>query len=307
MVLYLDAVWLLNLLIDASLLQLTALMLKRRTNRIRFWLGAFTASSIVLILFTPLAFLVDHPLGKFLFSLFIIFVTFGFRRLSVFVQNLAAFYFLAFGIGGGLFALHYFFQSDSFYANSRFLTTLNYGDPISWIVIVTGFPFLWFFSKKRIDQTVVRKWQSSTGAELIIQMHNLTIKAKAIIDSGNKLYEPLTRFPVMFLSRDACKDALPSALFQTASDPESMLIREDLPDDLKNRLALIPFMAVDGSRQFTAAIRPDQVLIMHEGKLIECRKVYVALTEHTLSSSGDFDSILHPDMLLHGKVIEPAS
>lgn len=307
MVVYLDAVWLLNLLIDACLLQLTALMLKRRTNRIRFWLGAFTASSIVLILFTPLAFLVAHPLGKLVFSALIIFVTFGFCRLSVFAQNLAAFYFTAFAIGGGLFALHYFFQSDSLYANSRFLTTLNYGDPISWVTVAAGFPLLWLFSKRRMDQTVVRKWQSSAGAEIIIQIHNLTIKAKGMIDSGNKLYEPLTRFPVMFLSREACQDALPAELFQAGDGPDSILMHEDLPAEWKNRFALIPYSAVDGSRQFTAAIRPDQVLIMHEGKLIECRRVYVALTEHTLSSSGDFNSILHPDMLLHGKVIEPAS
>lgn len=307
MVLYLDAVWLLNLLIDASLLQLTALMLKRRTNRLRFWLGALTASSVVLILFTPLAFLVAHPLGKFLFSVLIIYVTFGFRRLSVFVQNLAAFYFLAFAIGGGLFALHYFFQNDAFYANSRFLTTLNYGDPVSWIVIVAGFPFLWFFSKKRIDHTVVRKWQSSAGAEAIIQMADLTIKAKAFIDSGNKLYEPLTRFPVMFLSREACKDALPAELFRAFSGEEGMLSRESLAAEWKNRLALIPYTAVDGSRRFATAVRPDRVLIIHEGKLIECRKVYVALTEHALSAASDFDSLLHPDMLLHGKVIEPAS
>ncbi|RYM07257.1 sigma-E processing peptidase SpoIIGA [Sporolactobacillus sp. THM7-7] len=307
MVLYLDAVWLLNLLIDAGLLKLTAVMLRRRVHPVRLWCGALAASSVVLLLFTPLAFIALHPVGKFLFSLLIIFVAFGYGRLSVFFQNLAGFYFSAFAIGGGLFALHYFFQTGSFYTDSRFFTTLNYGDPISWIMVAAGFPLLWLFSKKRMEQTAVRKWQSSFGAAVTIRVLDRTVRATGMIDSGNKLYDPLTRVPVMFLSREACMESLPPALFRGAGKPENIVDADDLPAEWKNRLVLIPFRAVDGSKKFTIAIRPDQVLIAHEGKLIECRKVCIALTDHSLSPSGDFNSILHPDMLIHGKIIEPAS
>ncbi|RYL95412.1 sigma-E processing peptidase SpoIIGA [Sporolactobacillus sp. THM7-4] len=307
MVLYLDAIWLLNLLIDACLLQLTAVLLKRQIHPCRLWCGAFTASAIVLILFTPFAILVTHPIGKVLFSMVIIFIAFGYHRLSIFLQNLAAFYFSAFAIGGGLFALHYFFQTSSVYANKGFLTTLNYGDPISWIMVVLGFPVLWLFSKKRMDQAVIRKWQSSMGASVTIQVLDLNIEARGMIDSGNKLYDPLTRAPVMFLSREACGDSLPDVLFHSEGGMEQLLAQEELSDEWKNRIVFIPYRAIDGSRRFTAAFRPDRVLIMHEGKIIECRKVCIALTENQLSPSGDFNSIIHPDMLLHGKVIESAS
>ncbi|EST13138.1 sigma-E processing peptidase SpoIIGA [Sporolactobacillus laevolacticus] len=307
MVVYLDAVWVLNLLIDACLLKLTALMLKRQTSWIHLWSGALIASAVVLILFTPAAFLVDHPIGKLIYSVIIIFVTFGFHRITVFLQNLAAFYFTAFAIGGGLFAVHYFFQDGSFYASNRFLNTMNYGDPISWMTVIIGFPMLWFFSKKRLDQTVTRKWQSSTIADVIVRFSDITIEAKAMIDSGNKLSDPLTQAPVMFLSKEVCQENVPEVFFQAEKAPAGSLDLENLTGDWKNRVAWVPYRAVDGTSRMTLAVRPDQVLIKYEGKRIECTKSLVAFVDHSLSSSGDFSSILHPDMLLHGKMIETAS
>ncbi|TGB00207.1 sigma-E processing peptidase SpoIIGA [Sporolactobacillus shoreae] len=307
MVLYLDAVWLLNLLIDACLLKLTALMLKRRVYRMRLLFGALMASSVVLILFTPFAILVTHPLGKFLFSVLIIFITFGYGRLSVFLQNLAAFYFSAFAIGGGLFALHYFFQNGTVYADSRFFNTMNFGDPISWIFVVLGFPALWLFSKKRMEQTAVRKWADSTGAEITVMIFNQTIRSRALIDSGNKLYDPLTRLPVMFLSREACGDKVPAALIQMAEMNDPFQVSPDLPGEWESRITWVPYSSVDGTTRYIIAFRPDQVLITHEGRTVECRRTLIALTAQKLSASGDFSSILHPDMLLNGKTIEPAS
>ncbi|SFG39596.1 stage II sporulation protein GA (sporulation sigma-E factor processing peptidase) [Sporolactobacillus nakayamae] len=307
MVVYLDAVWALNLFIDACLLKLTALMLKRQTSRLRFWSGAFIASAIVLILFTPAAFVVDGPFGKLLYSAMIIFVAFGFHRISVFLQNLAAFYFTSFAIGGGLFAVHYFFQDGSFYANSRFLNTMNYGDPISWITVIVGFPALWYFSKKRLDQTVVRKWNSTTLADVTVRFLDVCIETKAMIDSGNKLVDPLTRAPVMFLEKSVCAGRVPEELFQKDNASSPSLNLEGIPDDWRNRIAWVPYRAVDGTGQLTLAARPDQVLILLDGKQIECTKSLVAFVDHSLSSSGDFNSILNPDMLLHGKIIETAS
>ncbi|WP_010631027.1 sigma-E processing peptidase SpoIIGA [Sporolactobacillus vineae] len=307
MVLYLDAVWMLNLLIDACLLKLTALMLRRKVSRLRLWSGAVLASTVVLILFTPLSFLVAHPMGKLLFSVLIILTTFGFGRLSCFVQNLASFYFAAFAVGGGLFGIHYFFQNSSFYANGALLSTMNFGDPVSWIFVTAGFPLLWLFSKKRFDQVVTRKWERSVVTGIQIRIFDRTILTDALIDSGNKLYDPLTRVPVMFLSRSACQGMIPEPFFQPLQPERFQEIQEQLPAEWLEKLSWIPYRSVDGIPRSLLAFRPDEVLVTHGGRLLSCKKVLVALTDQVLSPTGDFGAILHPDMLLHGKAIDRAS
>jgi stage II sporulation protein GA (sporulation sigma-E factor processing peptidase) len=307
MVLYLDAVWFLNLLIDACLLKLTAIMLRRRTKRIRMWMGAFVASAIVLLLFSPLAPMIGHPLGKLLFSVLIILITFGFCSFSVFFQNLAAFYFSAFALGGGLFALHYIFQFRSFYAENSMLTTLSFGDPVSWIVVAAGFPLLWYFSKKRLEQTAYRKWQATTGAELTISLSGQTIRARGLVDSGNHLRDPLTRLPVMFLQMDACRGLFPAVIERAFIENHPFELPPETGDEWKSRMTWVPYRTVDGVTNYQTTVRPDAVLIQHEGKLIECRKVLIAVKNQKLSSAGDFNCILHPDMLLNGRTIVSAS
>lgn len=307
LVVYLDAIWLLNLLIDACLLKLTAFMLKRDIHWWRLWLGALFASMIVVLLFTPISFVLGGPAGKLVFSMIIILIAFGYHKASVFLQNLAAFYFSAFAIGGGLFALHYFMQNESFYANNHFLTTMNYGDPISWLFVVLGFPLLWYFSKRRINQTVIRKWNQSTLASVNITINDHVVQAKGMIDSGNKLCDPLTRQPVIFLSRDACADELPEVLFSQEQASEGTQWIETLPEDWQLRLALIPYQAVDGKKQFIWAFRPDQLTLIHEGHVYQTNRVLIAPTSHQLSSTGDFNCILHPDLLLNGKSAKTAS
>ncbi|VWA41068.1 Sporulation sigma-E factor processing peptidase (SpoIIGA), partial [Bacillus altitudinis] len=86
-VIYLDVIWLLNFCFDLLLLLLTAFILKRQVKKRRYMLGALIGSSIVLLLFTPFAMIVSHPLGKLLFSVLIVLGTFGFQRFRSFFQK----------------------------------------------------------------------------------------------------------------------------------------------------------------------------------------------------------------------------
>ncbi|TCP29099.1 sporulation factor SpoIIGA [Scopulibacillus darangshiensis] len=307
MTVYLDVIWLLNLFIDFMLLKLTSVILKRPVRPWRMLLGTLYASSIVLFLFTPLAPIFYHPIGKLVFSAVIIFITFGYRRLSLFAQSFLTFYFSAFMIGGGLFAVHYFFLSSESYASQKAFSTLSYGDPVSWLFVVFGFPVLWIFSKKRIDNLIIKKWRASEQAEVTIKVLGVTIKTTGMIDSGNKLYDPLSRTPVMFLSKEASHGLLPETLFNEGGDLYSMMTDESLNKDWLSRLTMIPYRAVNGSNELVTAFRPDEVVISHGGTVLLSPKVAVALTEHRLSGEGDFHCILHPDMMLHGKTIETAS
>ncbi|MFT8871437.1 MAG: sigma-E processing peptidase SpoIIGA [Sporolactobacillus sp.] len=298
MVVYLDAIWLLNLLIDACLLRLTALMLKRRLRRLRLWFGALFASLTVILMFTPLAFLIEQPAGKFIFSVLIIFMAFGYRQFNIFVQNLAAFYFSAFALGGGLFAVHYFFQGAPFYAHNHFLMTMNYGDPISWLTVAVGFPLLFYFSKRHLATLAIRKWQSAQGAAVQIVIGSCRLEARALIDSGNRLRDPLTRAPVIFVSRSACGTSVPEAFFSATADGA-----DAVPEVWQSRLNLVAYRTVDGVSRFILAVRPDTVCIQHEGVDYRCRKALVAFTNHELSAAGDYNCLLHPDLLQQAEAV----
>lgn len=51
-------------------------------------------------------------------------------------------------------------QSNSIVQNGVMITNqTGFGDPISWLFIVGGFPALWFFSKRRIEDIETKNIQ----------------------------------------------------------------------------------------------------------------------------------------------------
>ncbi|MGO4027283.1 sigma-E processing peptidase SpoIIGA, partial [Staphylococcus pseudintermedius] len=89
---------------------------------------------IVLLMFTPFSHLMVHPAIKILFSFFMVLMTFGYKRLRFFFENLLTFYFATFVVGGGLMGVHFLFQ-DQFLVLNQMVDTKSpqFGDPISWI------------------------------------------------------------------------------------------------------------------------------------------------------------------------------
>ncbi|WLR52258.1 sigma-E processing peptidase SpoIIGA [Bacillus tianshenii] len=303
MVVYLDIIWLLNFCIDLSLLALTAIVLKRRVSRWRLVLGAFVASLTVVLYFTPLSFFAVHPLGKFLFSFLIIFMAFGYRKFRFFMQGLLTFYVLTFMIGGGIVGMHYFLQVEHDVINGVVTTQAGgYGSPAGWLFVLISFPFLWMLSKNQFTSIETRKLHTESLAGVEIDIGHTILFMKGLIDSGNKLYDPLTKTPVMILDIEHAESQIPEAVFQLAKQPDK-IGELDVPTNWQQRLRMIPFSGLGSANQLLLAVKPDSVILTLEHEQIQVKRVLIGLHAGALSSEGDFECILHPDMISNGQPI----
>lgn len=304
MAIYLDVIWFLNFFIDLLLLLLTSIFLKRSLVKKRLLFGAFLAASSVLLLLTPLSSIYYHPIFKLLFSCFIVVTTFGFKRFSYFIENLFAFYFVSFICGGGIVGLHYFFNSEMVILNGVITTkSTGFGTPISWVFVIVGFPTIWFFARKRVEQFQLRKLKSDEIVHVEIYIIDLHIQLKGLIDSGNQLQDPLTKRPVMILDMNELQDEFPNELVYQAKNSE-VIGDPAFPIGKKweEKLCIIPYRGIGQKNQFIIGIKPEKVVITLEtGEKLDCKNVIVGLNFTTLSSDGDFQCILHPHMLTQGK------
>lgn len=301
MAIYLDVIWFLNFCIDFLLIVLTGIFLKRKMQKWRLIAGSLIGSSYVLMLFIPMDFSMYHPVIKFVFSFIIILVSFGFQKFSYFLKNVAMFYFVTFVTGGGLFAAHYFLQTDLSIMHGVLATkTTGKGDLLSWAFVCIGFPAVWLFSKKRVDDIKVQKIHYSELVQVEIKIGDCCIRASGLIDSGNKLHDPITKVPVMILDLNQHENDIPEKIIEFSKDMDSYSSNQGSGHEWESRLRIIPFRAVGKDHEFLPAIKPDEVIISSKHGVFSCTRVLLGLTYTTLSSENKFSCIVHPEVMSNG-------
>lgn len=299
MTVYLDIIWLLNFLFDTLLLYLTALILKKDFRYFRLLAGGFIGSTIILLSFTSVGPFVSHPVIKGFFSVLMIWCTFGYIRLRTFVRTLFTFYLLTFGIGGALIGTHYFIQYDHEVTEQVLIGSVQgFGDPISWVFIILGFPIAWHFSRSRFEQIEMTKIKYDQLVDVEIKLGDCQICCKGLVDSGNQLIDPISRLPVMFLSIAQIMDQLPLAIIQLVQESEQIIQgTASLESTWEHKVRIIPMKVVGQEHQLVLALKPDSLTIASDGNIIQVEKGLVSFTLQQLSSEGLFQCILHPQML----------
>ncbi|MEH7110841.1 sigma-E processing peptidase SpoIIGA [Neobacillus niacini] len=296
---YLDVIWALNMLFDSLLLYLSAIFLKRRIKIWRLLAGGFIGSLIILFSFTPLHSYSNHPISKLLFSVVMVLIVFGYKRLSFFIKALMTLYVTTFLIGGALIGAHYFVQFDSEMSTKVMIASVTgFGDPVSWLFVLLGFPIAWHFSKRNIENMEMTKIQFDQIVTVTLKINNESFTFKGLVDSGNQLYDPLSKLPVMFVSIKNMVEGLSEPIQKMATDPESLILGNlEFPVDWQNRLRIVPCRVVGQENQLIVAVKPDTILIASKGESYLCEKGLVSFTMQQLSADDAFQCIVHPKML----------
>ena len=122
---------------------------------------------------------------------------------------------------------------------------------------------------------IIRLYNNRLGAgeiyTLIIENNSKKVKVFALSDTGNKLREPFSDYPVIIVKKESCKE---------------------LFDESKARL--IPASTINSS-SFLYAYKPQYVRIKTTKGYEEIKDVYIALSDE-IKSDG-FSAIINPEIL----------
>ncbi|WP_229683076.1 sigma-E processing peptidase SpoIIGA [Virgibacillus oceani] len=295
---YLDAVWVLNFLLDMMLLMLAQILAKDSTSKIRIMFGAFIASLLIpLTLYFPESFFTT-VIGKLLYSIIIILCSFKFYSFYQSLKMLLLFYFTTFAIGGGLVGLHFLFQNPIGFSASGILTyNAGYGDPVSWLFVVIGFPVVWWFTKIRMDKHATEKIRYDQLYPVTIQINHQTNSTTGYIDSGNQLVDPLTKKPVIICDEQFLKKWFSEDEWGRLKTAHEELDFEKIPGDWEKRIQIVPYQGVEGRRTFMLAIKPDNLIIYYDSKKIVTRKILIGIQFADLTNDRRYHCLLHPQII----------
>lgn len=297
MTIYLDAVITLNVLFDMMLLLLTNYIVKANASRLRIFLAALFAALIVPIhIYFPQSFLTT-ALGKVLFSMLIILIAFRLITVFHFLKLLMTFYFVTFAIGGGLIATYYLFEHPLISIFNQYAIRSQYGDPLSWLFVLIGFPLIAFYLKRQLDRQQIQQLEHNQLYPVVIRMNMQSYQTNGFLDTGNQLIDPLTKQPVVIC------DAIFLQQWFEKSDWDALTIayhRKDysaIPEQWSNQIRLIPYYGVSGKRELLMALRPESLIVFINEEKIVNKNVLVGIQFGKLSIDETYHCLLHPHLI----------
>ena len=311
-VIYADLVLGLNLVVDGTLLAMTARMRGLRISKWR-WAGSVAiGTAYSCLLFLPFIPLMLTLAGKVLISICMLIVAFGYHHLGYLLRNMLVFYFSAFAIAGGAIGIQYLLQDASLWSLSskasanQIAEQMKMGAGVLLLALTAAVLCYWLAMK----QQQARKQMKSFLVDVEIGIEGKTANCRGLIDTGNGLKEPLSGAPVVITNADAWQGILPEhwlACARAGADWNALAQLSNHSDESdgqpvnctidEGRLRLLPYRGVNQGTKWMIGFKPDYIQIIHESHTYVCKQVIVGLDGGQLSHDEQFEAIVHPDLL----------
>jgi stage II sporulation protein GA (sporulation sigma-E factor processing peptidase) len=285
-----------NLLMNWLILHLTAYFSKAQIKRYRVWIGAVVGACYAFVIFFPSLKFMYTFVMKIVVSIFIIIITFTPYKFMEFLKTLAIFYLISFMFGGAAFALFYFTDLNGLLSNGIYymgnfsIKLLIYSGIIAYILI----RFCWEYIQVKVSRDKIY-------IPIKIEVENHSSQLNGLLDTGNALIDPLSKYPVIIVEYDSIKDLLPTDvqnILDNTHDVNLDLISKILQtSEWMNRFRVIPFKSLGKENGMLMGFRPDQVQLKDEKDLKCIKNIVVGVYTKKLSRNGDYTALLHPDIL----------
>lgn len=193
---YVDLVLFLNIAMDFLLLLSVSITLKRNVKFYRIILGSFVGGISIIFLFISLN-NVTLFLLKMIISILMILTTFSFKNIKYFFNNLLYLYISSIILGGGIYLL----DIQLNYENQGLLF-IHSGFSLNFIVLLVISPFIiygYIRSMKKIRNNY------NNFYKVDVYYHDKIYKFNAFLDTGNRLYDPYKKRPIVIVNTKKIK------------------------------------------------------------------------------------------------------
>lgn len=290
-VVYVDVLFATNLIINYLMLLSVSKLLRHNAKKIRVFLGALSGALYSLVIFFPIISFTYSALMKFIFSMFIVVVTFGFMKERRFALTLIAFYAINFSFAGIMFALWLFFAPNGLLINNGVV----YFDISPLMLIFLS--VLSYMLIKLYNMLFLHNASEKATYDLTISVEGKSATLKGLLDTGNTLTDIFSEEPVIVVQWDYIKRIIPKSLEATFS---AMLNNDTVSHDFSTdkwgtRFRVIPFNSVGGFG-LLPAFKPDKIFLKNKDKFYEINDVYIAVCKDKLAN-GEFGALINPDTL----------
>ena len=201
---YLDIIFLENLIMNSIILYATAIILKIKPKTVRVIVSSTIGSIYAIIIYITEIQIYTSVILKTILAIIMIYIAFNPQSIKKMWKQVAIFYLTSFVFGGvTLYLIYYIKPQEVFMKNGVFvgeyiLKVIMLGAIVAFAVIKISLKII----KTKINP-------KDMYCKIKIKLEEKTIETKAMIDTGNMAKEPITNTPVVIVESTLLEDVLP--------------------------------------------------------------------------------------------------
>ncbi|MBR3835814.1 MAG: sigma-E processing peptidase SpoIIGA [Clostridia bacterium] len=281
---YADVLLVINLFVNYALLLCSSMIMKNTASRLRILLGASIGAFYGLVIFLPeIPKTIELALRLAVTGLIVV-STFGFKNIRYFLRCFFTFFAVSFAFGGIMLVLWVTVAPVGMVYNNG---AVYFDIDLAVLAVSTVFSFA---AVSLISHFTSRRAPKESLALVEIAYRNKTVKATALIDTGNSLCEAFSGYPVVLGEYGAFQKVLPPPITDFLDGKEI----EPSAD-----FRVVTHKTVSGTG-ILPVFRPDYIEVKTASRTVRTDKVYLAITKNNLAR-GEFSVILNPELLSEEK------
>ncbi len=270
---YIDILFLLNLIINYIIISSTAFISNKKSNVARFLFAAAFGAVYSTIIFFPTLKILSVVVFKIIVSFIIVLISFNWKGLKSQIRLFITYYIINFIYGGGMYS---FYRFTSLGSKMNFSNGEYYINLPLWAIIVLA--VLFYFLIKIFSIILNGTKQQSFIQEIEITVGKNKTATSALIDTGNELYDPVSQKPIVLIEKNILKKIMDIDM------PEVELIR-------KYNMRIVPFFDASGGSSIIYAFKPTNITYKKDKKTLE--NTLIGIVQHDLSTDNSYHALMH--------------
>lgn len=289
MIIYLDIVWMENVIMNYIILSATGVIMKLSISKIRILLASVIGGTYAVISFMSILEEYSTITLKIILSISMVYLSFYPKNIKILFKQLLIFYLTSFTFGGVAFALLYILKpQDILMKNGLLLGT--YPIKIAFLGGILGYIIL-SISFKIIKGKISKK---DMFCEIEICINNKDVIVNGMLDTGNLLKEPITKAPVIVVEASSLEKVIPMPILRNV---QSILKGEDVfisEQEYMSRFRVIPFTSLGKQNGMLLGIKSDYIVLNDQNRIND---VIVGIYEKSLTKNGNYTALIGLDIL----------
>ena len=302
MTIYLDIVFLENILMNFIIIFATGVVIKCNCSKCRYFIASIIGATYTVVMYLNIIPLYSNFFMKLILSIVIVYISFAPKSVKKLIKDIVIFYLVSFVFGGCVFALMYFLQpqmaqmKNGVFVGSYPIKIALIGGLVSFMVLQISF---------RIVKTKFSKKDIIFDIQIIINEKKVNVKA--LLDTGNLLKDPITGFPVIVIEHTSLNEVIPEKILRNldkilGGDIDELTKDEKFSKTI-SRFRMIPFSSLGKQNGLLLGIKADSINIISDEKTDTVNNAIIGIYDKSFTKNGAYTAIMGLDMLEHENTI----